>query len=400
MKILCVIDSLCIGGAQRQLVELSFAFQERGHRVSFLTYHHIPFFNEEVEQKGIRITCIHEPRYLMRMLKMRRFIRKGNYDAVLSFLEAASFISEVAGLPFRRWKLVVGERAANPAITRSLKLRLYRWGHLLADAVVSNSRANLKLVYQANPLIPKKRSHVIYNIIDFDRFTPPENFEFRRNRKVSLVVAARVKWEKNVTGLIDALSLLNKEERRALRIDWYGEDQQRAEANPLYIEALEEVRKRGLENMLVFHGATNEIRQVVRQADAVGLFSFYEGFPNALCEAMACGKPVICSRVSDIPWLIPEEWNIFFDPADAYSIRDALRELIRMNPLTMKKAGLANRQAAMEQFRREKIVDEYLELLTHRQRQQVESTETGKRRWLVRSFKFTNLFTILLLFLL
>ena len=39
MKILCVIDSLGSGGAQRQLVGLAIGFKERGHEVSFLVYH-------------------------------------------------------------------------------------------------------------------------------------------------------------------------------------------------------------------------------------------------------------------------------------------------------------------------------------------------------------------------
>lgn len=39
MKILCVIDCLGSGGAQRQLVNLATAFKEKGHEVSFLVYH-------------------------------------------------------------------------------------------------------------------------------------------------------------------------------------------------------------------------------------------------------------------------------------------------------------------------------------------------------------------------
>jgi len=87
MKILCVIDHLGPGGAQRQLVELALGFNEKGHDVQFLTYHRIPFFEPSLKDQGIRINWIEGSNYLRRFWRIRRFIRKGGYDAVLSFLE-------------------------------------------------------------------------------------------------------------------------------------------------------------------------------------------------------------------------------------------------------------------------------------------------------------------------
>ena len=87
-------------------------------------------------EAGILISCIEEPNYIKRLFKMRHFIRKGNYNAVLSFLEGANFICEFAGLPFRKWSLVVGERSANPDIMRSLRLKFYRWFHVFRNNFV------------------------------------------------------------------------------------------------------------------------------------------------------------------------------------------------------------------------------------------------------------------------
>src|SRR5690554_3748145 len=133
MKILCVIDSLGSGGAQRQLVNLALAFKDKGHKVSFLVYHSEPFYYATLEEQGINVLEVIEPSYIKRLLKMRRVIRNGKYDSVLSFLEAANFICEVSGFPFRKWRLVVGERSANPAILKSFKLRFYRFFHIFAE---------------------------------------------------------------------------------------------------------------------------------------------------------------------------------------------------------------------------------------------------------------------------
>src|SRR5690606_7473545 len=119
MKILCVIDSLGSGGSQRQLVELAKGFKEKGHEVSFLTYHNINFFIPELDNHKITVNTIIEPNYIKRLLKIRKAIRNHQPEAVLSFLEAANFITTLSGVPYRKWKLVVGERSANPAILKS-----------------------------------------------------------------------------------------------------------------------------------------------------------------------------------------------------------------------------------------------------------------------------------------
>jgi hypothetical protein len=157
MKLLCVIDCLGPGGAQRQLVELALGIKENGNEVTFLTYHNNPFFNANIEKAGIIVISLNEPNYLKRFFRIRHYIRNGNFDSVLSFLEGANFLCEFSGLPFRRWNLVVGERSANPKILKSLKLKIYRWFHLFADYIVANSNSNLQIICSVNPLLSKKK---------------------------------------------------------------------------------------------------------------------------------------------------------------------------------------------------------------------------------------------------
>src|SRR5690606_17490758 len=102
MRILCVIDSLNSGGAQRQLVNLAIGFKEEGHDVAFLVYHKLDFHKKILDEKNISVNYVVESNYILRMLKMRRFIRNGNYDTVLSFLEASNFICEISGFPRRK----------------------------------------------------------------------------------------------------------------------------------------------------------------------------------------------------------------------------------------------------------------------------------------------------------
>jgi len=224
MKILCVIDSLGSGGAQRQLVGLAKGFKQKGHEVAFLMYHKIDFFKRELDEAGIQIHAVIEPNYLKRLFKMRRFIRSGNYDAVLSFLEASGFICEFAGLPFRRWRLVVGERSANPNIKKSFKKRFYRWFHLFTDYVVANSQSNINIIRKINPLLLKRKCKVIFNMVDLNYWKPDNlsKYMFHKNGKLNLAVIASHSYIKNLNGLIEAVNKLSVAEKSALKIRWYG----------------------------------------------------------------------------------------------------------------------------------------------------------------------------------
>lgn len=365
MKILCVIDSLGSGGAQRQLVNLAVAFKEKGHDVSFLVYHSDPFYYGALNKKSIPVIEVIEPNYFKRLLKMRKFIRTGSYDSVLSFLEAANFIATVSGFPFRKWRLVVGERSANPAILTSAKLRFFRLFHLFADAVVANSHENIKLVKKVNPLLSlsNKKLHVIYNLIDFEKWqSRPENYVFRKNGKLNLIVVASHQYLKNLNGLVEAVNLLKDNEKSQLVINWYGG----ASQDDSKIKALEKIQEYKLSDIFNFHEPTVDIANKMNEADALGLFSFYEGLPNVVCEAMVNSKPVMSSNVSDISLLLDYE-QLVFDPCIGTSILQALQYILQLDKDTLIYISKNNKKQAELFFKKNKIINDYLSLLAGRE---------------------------------
>ena len=85
MKILCLIDGLGSGGAQRQLVNLAVLLKKK-HDITFTCYYDANFFEKQLTAEGIAIHWIKNKNALERIVKVRRFIKACDPDIVISYL--------------------------------------------------------------------------------------------------------------------------------------------------------------------------------------------------------------------------------------------------------------------------------------------------------------------------
>jgi glycosyltransferase involved in cell wall biosynthesis len=355
MKILCVIDSLGSGGAQRQLVQLAIGFKEKGHDVSFLIYHNLCFFKHELDLHDINVKIIEDTNFLKRILKMRKYIRNLGVDGVISFLESPSFICELSGFPSRKWRLIVGERSADPRIFKSIKRLFYRWIHIFSDIIVTNSYANTKMIKKIVPFLLNKKTHVIYNLLDKNYWVPSKTYKPLKNGKIEVVVAASHIHYKNSIGLIEAVQRLSVLEKEKLRINWYG----KIGDDNSFLEAKKLISLYNLDKVIKFHEPSTNMNSIYSHCDAVGLFSLLEGLPNTVCEGMITKKPVIASNVSDVPKLINIKEAIF-NPNDINEIKDSLSWLIGLEKEDLLKIGKKNRSNALTLFNKDTIINSYL----------------------------------------
>lgn len=357
MRIACVIDNLGSGGAQRQLVNLAVGFHKRGHDIRVITYHPKDFYCRFLAENGVAHTLLKRTGPWKRMAMIRRTLRIGSQDAVLAFLEAPCLWTELAAAPSRRWGLVVSERSDLSTVC-SWKGRLLRYGHYLSDAVTVNSVRTAETLACRMPGL-RSRIHTIYNAVDLVKFFPSDRYVHRARGRATVVVAASYRLLKNLHGLIEGVAMLDPDMQKQLRIEWYGECHDTS-----YDTGAAMIRDRKLENVFQLNGPTCDIDKRMKEADAVGLFSFFEGLPNTICEGMACGKPIIMSRVSDAEALVePGENGWLCDPTDPRSIAAALRSFLLVGGHRLAAMGQASRSKAETLFATDKIAIQYLALL-------------------------------------
>lgn len=360
MRILCMIDGLGSGGAQRQLCTLGTGLKRRGHDVRFLVYHPEDHFLPILEESGIHCDRIPPCSYSKRIMAIRRFLRTGNQDVVLAFLEASSLYAELASVPTRRWGLVVGERLATPLLCHGAGAWLRQF-HRFADAVVCNSHTNRLLLTQLFPFVTKKVC-TIYNAVDVDLFCAGESTQRDNERNgddgCRIVVAASYQEKKNMMNVARALLILkNETDAPAVVVDWYGgmpKDQKP------FDQVVQFVGQNGLSSSLRLHQATRTIAGEYRSASAIGLFSHFEGLPNVVCEAMSCAKPILLSNVCDASSLVQQGRNgVLCDPASPEDIARALRQMAALSRQARSQMGEESRRMASDLFSRSVITDRY-----------------------------------------
>lgn len=155
---------------------------------------------------------------------------------------------------------------------------------------------------------------------------------------------------KNLTGVIEAFARVAATLPHArLRVI--------SAPDPRYPEAEEAARRLGVESRVEWCGYVEgpQLVEAYRQAGVFVLPSLYEGFGLPVLEAMACGTPVICSRVSSLPEVAGDA-AVLVDPGNIPSIADALIAVLSDPQLAnrLRTAGMARaRQFSWDRAARE-----------------------------------------------
>ena len=352
-RILCLVDSLASGGAQRQMVGLASLLKGEGYVVKVVTYFDIPFYLPQLQESGVDYEYVACSISLVdRLRKLGRAIRQFQPNVVVSYLDTPNILASLLHIANKnRWKLIVSERNTTQALSRRerIKFALYRF----ADTIVPNSFSQGDFIAKHYPQYVDK-CHVITNFVDTAIFSPVT--KETDGDVLRLIGVGRILKQKNIPMLIGAVNNIC-ENGCNVRVDWYGEK------FDTYNECMRLINQYGLEGVFEFHEPCNNIIEKYRESDLFVLPSIYEGFPNVLCEAMSCGLPVIATDVCDNGRIVQHEENGYLVPSgDTKGLSDRLLQFIKLSPIQRKMMGDKSRSIAVDLFSKDSFVKEYIKL--------------------------------------
>lgn len=356
MIILCLIESLLPGGAERQMAGLAALLKEGGHEVEVWTYYPQDFYRKQLEDAGVKYRCILKAQNkLLRIPVLLKEAKRWKPDAVIAYLPTGTMVACMMKLLGLKAKLIVSERNTSQQYDRSEKVR-FNLFKLTADWVVPNSHMQEQFIAEHCPGLVKK-VRVITNFVDTDFFSP-SNEKRIESKKLRMVCVGRVFPQKNVLRFLDSIAGLKKRGVQ-LRVDWFGRiDGEYAE------KCLAKVKELELSDIIEFRGATKEIRDEYRKADVFCLPSLWEGFPNVVCEAMSCGLPILCSNVCDNADIVIEGKNgLLFDPTNVEDMSEKIAKFAAMESKELETMSRFCRERSIELFSKERFIHQYEELL-------------------------------------
>jgi glycosyltransferase involved in cell wall biosynthesis len=317
MKILYVITGADIGGAQKHVMHLVEWFQSNGNKVEVITGEDGPFV-DWLHEKKIPITIIPIPRKIelkkdwQALLKLRKHLKQNQYDVVHCHSSKAGIIGRLAAFVSRVPKVVFtahGFVFTDPTLSNKKK-----WFYTLLEKVFGYFSTDIITVshydYKAGieiGLHPKKL-HVIHNGLPKEDILPINHWKKKQEdlssiEKKVVGFVGRLVSEKNVDMLIRIASLFKQQSITDTEF-WIIGDGKLEE----YYQ--QEVRAKGLENMITFWGNQTDVLSWMDRMHVQIITSHKEGLPYVLLEAMGRGLPVISTDVGGVKEVLDPEQKL------------------------------------------------------------------------------------------
>jgi len=297
MKICFVIAAMGPGGAERVASILCNHWVGSGHAVKLITFNDSNISSHYKLDSRIEILALnllsldHSLPMLVkentsRIMRLREIFSREKPDVIISFMTTANILTILANIKLG-FPLVISERV-HPGyhdmgrLRSFLRARFYRY----ADRIVVQT-ADIADWMKINLGL---KSDVMPNPIELDYFdNMPEQKKCPQDGAEHIMVSiGRLDRQKGHDITISAFARISAKYPN-WKLQIYGEGPEREKLNRL-------IAASSLQDKVELKGVVDDVRVVLANSDLFVLSSRYEGFPNALIEALACSCCVIASN--------------------------------------------------------------------------------------------------------
>lgn len=309
MKILHVITTLDIGGAEKQLLLVSKKQANRGNQVTVAYLKEWPTLAGQFRSSGIEIfEKASNKNILKQIFALRRFIKVGNFDIVHLHLPRAEVIGFLSVFP---GPYIVSRHNAEsfiPGGNRSVSRFLSRIIASRAKSVIAITQSVKNFLVREREIRTLENVEVVpYGIEQMK--SKRHNSRSLNQKKNGLVFGtmARLVPQKNLDVIIHSFAKFNQTNNQSsLLLAGVGilEDQLKNHA-----------RLSGVENSIHFLGKVNA-EDFLNSLDCFVLSSKYEGFGLVILEAIQAGLPILCSRTEAALEILGSNYEGLFSIGD------------------------------------------------------------------------------------
>jgi len=353
-RVLLAINTLARGGAERQLVELATGLDRGLFSVSVLCVVAGGPLADELTSAGISV-AVFDSRNPLELLRLIAHVRGQRPDIVHSFLFGSNIVGTLAATLARTPVVITSRRSLGFFKDGRPHYDLLQGiANRFSDVVVANSEAVREDTLRREHLGAEKvrtiYNGVAPNVASTDRDRVRATLLGDGNTLV-IVVANLIPY-KGLDYFVDAWRDVVRTVPGA-RAVIVGEGPARTEL---------EARAADLSGSIRFIGSRHDVPELLQAADLVVQSSLYEGFPNAILEAMAAGRAVVATAVGGtVEAVEPERTGILVSPRDSAALAAAIARVLTQPDLA-RSYGLAGRKRVEAEFSVARMVGRYADL--------------------------------------
>jgi glycosyltransferase involved in cell wall biosynthesis len=272
--------------------------------------------------------------------KKRRYWAPQAFKAVRQALKTGQFSTVLVQQTFDLWQVV-------PAMWGMKNIRLVCVSHSFlgvskrdflhkllygrCDVVVALNENHRRNLLQRLPLSEDK-VEILLNSVDPERFKPSNRTEAIRQQylksanQILIGIVARLEKGK---GVMDAVKVADRLHQMKLpfQMVFFGNETIGEEGHKQELE--DEVRKRGIRDVVQFAGHRSDIEKVMASLDILLMPSPNETFGRVIIEAMASGIPVVASGGGGVSSIVRHHVDgILTQPSDVEEMADGIRFMV------------------------------------------------------------------------
>lgn len=363
MKILHVITTLDVGGAEMHLLSQVRGQAQRGHQPSVcylkgqgsLRADFLAVGAQRVEHLSLG------PAFPWRLGRWAR-----SQDIVHThLLKADMAVAAISGLSGWNHKLVSSKHNDEQVLRRPWVSHVHGClGRAPRRTIVLSDHVG-RFIERYGRIAPERLQRIYYGLdpspfLSAAQASPAEHQRCRQEfgfaaHDVIAICVARFAAQKAHSVLLRAFAQARQQDPRLALLlvgdDPFGSGRTQAEA---LAQAL------GLGARCVFAGIRRDVPRLVAASDVFVMSSLWEGLGLVFLEAMAAGKPVLSTQVSAIPEVVVAgETGLLVPPGEVEPLAQALVRL-GGDPKLREQLGLKGRQRVLERFNLDRMVEETL----------------------------------------
>ena len=342
-KILFITSGMQTGGAERQLVLLAAGMRDRGHRVTILSLSTISDQKSVIDCGSLPVLTISLRKSVFLLCDITALLlaaKRVKPDIIQGWMYTGNIISSLVAT-FLRKPHLHSLRASDMDSNRYwVQIRLNAFLSALPRKIVANSHAGQN--FHEMSRFKKTKIAVIGNAIDTNYFKP--------NRRSTEVMRKKLHIPKEKTVIL-YVARLDPMKAHNVVIQLANTLQ-----DACFIFSGKGTDEIALPSNVIGLGIVNDMPALYNTADLLVNFShFGEGFPNVICEALACGVPVLANDVGDTRRIIGDEFTV-----ENLEIPQLMRKIqVIFQDKKLDKKIVSLRHKIIESYSIKKMLDDY-----------------------------------------